>query len=66
MVELEAYQKTDAYRNFLKKQTERKRKSKRFFVSSGIIIGTRKDYVFANVGRAALIHVFEQTQLIRV
>lgn len=27
MVELEAYQKTDAYRNFLKKQTERKRKS---------------------------------------
>lgn len=27
MVELEAYQKTDAYRNFLKKQTERKRKN---------------------------------------
>ena len=28
MVELEAYQKTDAYKNFLKKQAERKRKSK--------------------------------------
>lgn len=27
MVELEAYQKTDAYRNFLKKQAERKRKN---------------------------------------
>ena len=28
MMELEAYQKTDAYKNFLKKQAERKRKSK--------------------------------------
>lgn len=27
VMELEAYQKTDAYRNFLKKQAERKRKS---------------------------------------
>lgn len=27
-MELEAYQKTDAYKNFLKKQAERKRKSK--------------------------------------
>ena len=27
VMELEAYQKTDAYRNFLQKQTERKRKS---------------------------------------
>jgi len=27
MMELEAYQKTDAYKNFLKKQTERKRKN---------------------------------------
>ena len=38
VMELEAYQKTDAYRNFLKKQAERKRKSQFLVLMSYLLL----------------------------